>query len=162
MEKKDDGEKIKAPSEQYKDFEPSAMAVAPDGGIAPDGVGMAPAVPAATPEHFWCLRGPCRHYWELHTFMASGNPADTWNSEDGLKDESGNPLRIPRQVNRSCRLQKGTETELTEDCVFYCTDWDPLTPRELRKRDKRQRKYFKLHPEHLPLVDDELLNRIED
>jgi hypothetical protein len=143
----------KVPSEQYKDIAPAPMPpIAPDGGIEPGyGIGLAPAVPAATPATFVCLRGPCRHYWEVHTFMASGNPAETWG-EDGLKDGEGRPIRQPRQINRSCLSAAGNEMELTEDTVYFCNRWDPLTPRELRRREKPQQRYLKLHPEYAAIA----------
>jgi len=151
METADDDGKVKAPIEQYEKVEAGPMPpIAPDGGIAPGyGIGSAPAVPAATPQNMVCLRGPCRHYWELHTFMASGNPADTWG-EDGLRDEHGRPLRMPRQINRACLAHPGTETELTEDCVFFCSRWDPLSPRELKQIGKRREKYYRANPADRP------------
>ena len=147
MEKSDDEGKRKAPIDQYKDVELGGLPpIAPDGGFVPGPIGVPPAVPAATPENFVCLRGPCRHYWEIETFMASGNPIETWGP-DGLKDPDGNPLRIPRQINRSCLAHPGTETELTEDTVYNCNRWDPLSARELRKLEKRRRVYLKLYPD---------------
>lgn len=146
----DDDDKHRTPLDQYKDVELGGLPpLAPDGGFVAQGpIGQAPAVPAATPQSFICLRGPCRHYWQLETFMASGNPIDTWGP-DGLKDpETGKPLRIPRQINRSCLAHTGTETELTEDTVYNCNRWDPLSARELRKLDKRRRVYLKLYPDH--------------
>jgi len=144
--------KSKTPIEQYKDVDLGGLPpIAPDGGFAPGPVGMPPPVDAATPENFVCLRGPCRHYWQIETYMASGNPKETWDPETGLKDlVTGQPLRVPRQISRSCTAQPGTETHLTEDCVYECNRWDPMTARELRVRDKRTKKYLKLHPEHDP------------
>jgi hypothetical protein len=138
----------RTPLEQWEKVPASPMPpIAPDGGIAPGyGVGLAPAVPAATPANFVCLRGPCRHYWEVHTFMASGNPSATWG-EDGLKDEAGQPIRQPRQINRSCLSAPGSEMELTDDTVYFCNRWDPMTPRELRRREKPQQRHLKMHPE---------------
>jgi hypothetical protein len=139
-------DKTKSPIDQYKDVELGGLPpIAPDGGFAPGPVGIPPSVDAATPDNFICLRGPCRHYWQMETFMASGNPKETWGP-DGLKDERGAPLRVPRQLNRSCLAHPGTETELTEDCVYECNRWDPMTPREVRKLDKRRRVYLKLNP----------------
>lgn len=141
-------EKVRAPIDQYKDVELGPLPpIAPDGGFMPGGVGQPPPVPKATPENFVCLRGPCRHYWELETWMAAGNPAATFGP-DGLKDASGAPLRPPRQINRTCLVHPGTETELTEDCVLACSRWDPLSPRELAKRLKARDRYFREHPEH--------------
>jgi hypothetical protein len=78
--------------------------------------------------------------------MASGNPAETWG-EDGLKDEAGQPIRQPRQINRSCLSAPGNEMELTDDAVYFCNRWDPMTPRELRRREKPQQRHLKMHPE---------------
>jgi hypothetical protein len=147
----EDSGKHKVPLDQYADVEVGPLPpIAPDGGFVGDPLGVPPAVPSATPDNFICLRGPCRHYWQIETFMASGNPKDTWG-EDGLKDpETGEPIRQPRQLSRSCLAHPGTETELTEDCVYDCNRWSPLTPRELKRDAKRRSKYLKLHPQHLP------------
>ena len=144
----DEPDKSKAPLDQYQNVELSPIVVAPDGGaVIP--VGQPAAVPAATPENFICLRGPCRHYWHLETFMASGNPKGTWGP-GGLKDADGKPIRVPRQINRTCLAHPGTETELTEDCVYECNKWSPLTPGELGDREKRAEKYYKINPSHRP------------
>lgn len=141
-------DKTKSPIDQYKDFEPAGLPpIAPDGGFMPGPIGIPPSVDAATPANFICLRGPCAHYWQMETFMASGNPKETWGP-NGLKDADGKPLRVPRQLNRSCLAHPGTETELTEDCVYECSRWTPMTQRELRDVSKRRSRYFKLHPEH--------------
>ena len=142
-------EKVRTPIDQYQDIGLGPLPpIAPDGGFMPGGVGLPVPVPAATPANFVCLRGPCRHYWELETWMASGNPAETFGP-DGLRDPvTGRPLRAPRQINRTCLVHPGTETELTEDCVSNCSRWDPLSPRELRKRLKARERYYRDHPEH--------------
>jgi hypothetical protein len=144
--------KVRTPLDTYKDVEPSPMpAIAPDGGFAPGPIGQPPPIPAATPEHFICLRGPCRSYWQMETFIASGNPKSTWDPVHGLKDPTtGEPLRVPRQISRSCLTHPGTTTELTDDNVYECSRWDPLTPRELKKREGRRSKYLGIHPEHDP------------
>lgn len=142
-------EKRRAPLDRYKDFEPSSVTISPDGGIAAGFVGEAPAVPNATPDNMICLRGPCRHYFELETFIASGNTKSTWDPETGLKDPlTGEPVRMPRQTTRSCTAELGIETDLTDDCVYACNRWSPLTPRELKAEAKRREKYLKIHPEH--------------
>jgi hypothetical protein len=151
VEKQDGGDKYKTPQTQYKDVELGPLPVAPDGGIAAGAaIGMPPPVPEATPQQFVCLRGPCRHYWELVTDMGSGNPASTWDPINGLKDELGQPLQIPRQINRSCLAQLGMETELTDDCVFDCNRWDPLSRSEIRKLERRRRRHFRRFPGHKP------------
>lgn len=145
----EDSGKHKAPLDGFADVALGGLpAIAPDGGFAPQLPDLSPSVPAATPDTFMCMRGPCRYYWQLETFFASGNPKDTWDAEDGLKDEDGAPVRMPNQITRTCLAHPGTETDLTDDCVFSCTKWDPLTPREVKRREKRRSKYLKLHPEH--------------
>ena len=161
-----DSGKVKAPLDQYAQVEPAPLPpIGHDGAPILGAIGLPPPVPAATPRNFVCLRGPCRFYWELHTFMGSGNPAATWG-EDGLKDEDGNRIREPRQINRVCLVHPGTETELTEDCVFHCTKWDPLLPRETKRLERRRSKYLRLHPDHAPppepdLTDDEIEDMLE-
>lgn len=145
-----DDPKRRSPGDVYAGFEPGPLAIAPDGGIAPGPIGTSAPVPAATPETFICLRGPCRHYWVMETFFESGNPKETWDSEVGLKDADGKPVRQPHQITRSCLAHPGTIEELTEDAVFECNKFDPLSPRELKKRQKRIDGYFKRYPQHRP------------
>lgn len=147
--------KHKAPIEQYEGIEPAPLPpIAPDGGLMPGPIGSPPSVPAATPKTFVCLRGPCRHYWELVTFMAAGNPSGTFG-EDGLRDpDTGKPIALPRQINRTCLAHPGTETELTEDMVYDCNLWDPIVPGERLARDKNRRRYLKAHPEHRPTTEE--------
>lgn len=140
----------KVPLGAFDDVELGGLPpIAPDGGFAPGPVGTAPSVPAATADNFVCLRGPCIHYWQLETFFASGNPKETWG-EDGLKNADGSPVRMPRQISRSCLAHPGTETELTDDAVYFCSRWEPMTAREAKARAKRIAKYFKNYPEHRP------------
>lgn len=147
--------------DSYADFEPAPLSIGPDGAPQLGALGLPPPIPAATPQNFVCLRGPCRFYWQMETFMSSGNPAATWGP-DGLKDESGHAIRAPRQILRTCLAHPGTETELTEDCVFDCNLWDPLTTREVKRREKRRSKYLKLHPDHFPPPMLELDAEIDD
>lgn len=142
--------RVKAPLESFRKLEVSPLPpLAPDGGFAPGPIGLPPPLPPATPEHFVCLRGPCRHYWELVTEMPAGNPAETFGP-DGLTDQDGQPVQIPRQITRTCTAHVGTETDLTDDNVYACNRWDPLEPGELKKIRKRQAAYFHDHPEHDP------------
>ena len=154
VDAQEDSGKHKAPVERYEKVEVSPLPpIAPDGGFVPGPMGNPPAVPAATPQAFVCLRGPCRYYWRFESFMASGNPSGTWG-EGGLIDvQTGKPLRIPRQINHTCLAHPGTETELTDDLVYVCNRWDPLTPRELRAQLKRQEKHYRRHPDHRPKED---------
>ena len=134
--------------------------IAPDGGFVAVGpIGVAPAVPAATPERFICLRGPCVHYWQREAFFGSGNPEETWG-DDGLVGPDGAPVRQPRQIDRTCLAQPGMETELTDELVYLCNRWTPMTPRQKRKRDRAWRRYYKNYPHHDPsFVPAERLRR---
>lgn len=143
----DDSGKVRSIVDSYADVELPILPIGSNGLPALGLIGPPTPIPPASPDTFVCLRGPCRYYWERQTFMASGNPAETWGP-DGLKDEDGNPIRAPRQIDRTCTAHPGTETELTEDTVYACTRWDPLTQREIRARDKRIRKYLRLYPQH--------------
>lgn len=154
MEKHENGGKHRAPAtDTYADWEPSPLVAAPDGGIAPDAVGELSSVPEASPANFICLRGPCRHYWQIETYLGAGNPADTWK-------ELG--IREPRQISRSCLVHPGTETEVTEDCVYDCNRWDPLSPREVRKREKRRLAHYQRFPGHRPAEDVAATNLEEE
>jgi hypothetical protein len=142
-----DDAKHKSPLDQYRHIEPGPLAIGPDGGIIPGLMRPPPAAPMATAATFVCLRGPCRHYWELTTHVESGNPAGTFGP-DGLKDPAtGRPLAAPRQINRACLVHPGTETELTDDSVYACNMWEPMSPRDLRIRLKARERFYKQNPE---------------
>jgi hypothetical protein len=135
-----DNERDSVPAERYADVQlPPGPPIAPDGGIAPGyGIQPAPAPPEATPDAFVCLRGPCRHYWHLETFAGAGNPKGTFENLG---------LREPRQINRTCIANPGHETDLTEDCVYECNLWDPLSPDQLDAIEARRRRYFEANQE---------------
>jgi hypothetical protein len=80
--------------------------------------------------------------------MAAGNPAGTFGPGGLVDPTSGAPVRAPRQINRTCLLHPGTETELTEDSVYACNKWEPMSPRDLRARLKARERYYKLNPGH--------------
>mgnify|MGYP001583113780 CR=1 FL=1 len=165
----DEDPRHKAPADIYAGVAPAPLPpIAPDGGFAPKPgpVGPPPPLPAATPDTFLCLRGPCRHHWELVTHLEAGNPALTWDPEIGLKDENGQPVAQPKQHSRTCLVQAGTETDLTEDVVYACSRWDPDVRASLADRPwwqralaavasvaattpvARRRIYLALHPAH--------------
>lgn len=134
MEKVENDDKVVSLGEKrYADFEPGPVPTAPDGGIAP-GFGMEgpPPVPELNAENCVCLRGPCRYYWRTVSLFDSGNPADTW-------EKLG--MRAPRQHNHVCLLNRGMETDFTDDCIFECNKWDPLLPKDLVQLDARRRAY---------------------
>jgi len=132
----DEDEKTVVPSEKhYADFEPAVVPVAPDGGI-PLGYAMDQPVapPSVTPENFVCVRGPCRHYWHIVTMAGEGNPKSTW-AELGLPE--------PRQHSHTCLANPGMETDLTDDCVYECSKWDPRMPEENALVQIRRDRYYK-------------------
>jgi len=143
MEKNEaEGKHVVLQDKHYSDFQPSAVPIAPDGGIVP-GYGMDQEGPPepVQPERFICLRGPCRHFWHLISEFPSGNPENTWL---GLTDPlTGAPVPKPRQHTYSCLVHPGMETELTEDTVFDCNLWDPVDPHDsiAIAREERRRLY---------------------
>lgn len=151
----EDHEKTVIPSEKhYADFAPAAVPVAPDGGIPPGyGLEQPQPLPAATPENFVCLRGPCRHHWHLVTMAGEGNPAGTW-AELGLK--------APRQHHYACTANPGMETDLTDDCVFECSRWDPTPPHDLVQLDARRRAYNESAEGRAVLADDQPEEQIDE
>jgi hypothetical protein len=142
----EDNGRHKSPADIYKGAGASPLPpIGPDG--APILAMIAPpvAIPAADPVTFICLRGPCRHYWELSMFLPSGNPEGTFG-EGGLVDPISNtPLEQPDQILRTCTVQTGTETDLTDELVKKCNLWDPLSPRELKKLEKRRSRLLKIY-----------------
>lgn len=132
---------------EYDDVELPGLPIAPDGGIAPGfGIAPPPPEPPATPENFVCLRGPCRHYWQMETRFAAGNP-------EGTFEELG--LAPPRAIHRTC-LRGHAETELQEVTVVSCDAWDPKLPVELAERKRRRDLYYERHPGHRPSAPEEL------
>lgn len=112
----------------FKDVDPMPTPMAgPDGGPVMQGyLGPAEPIPAATPENFICLAGPCRYYIEIHSYA---------------EVETRGLSHTPRQINRLCRVMSGVELDLTDDCVFACSEWDPQDPKELAARDARRKTY---------------------
>ncbi|HZJ67658.1 MAG TPA: hypothetical protein VFD36_29345 [Kofleriaceae bacterium] len=142
-----DDAKYKSLTDDFSDVELGQMAFGPDG-TPSVGIGPGASVPQADPRLFICLRGPCVHYWQRETFFASGNPKATW--DDLVDPETGEKVRMPRQVDRTCTAHPGTETELTDELVYDCTKWVPMTPRQVRKRERARRRYYKNYPDHDP------------
>lgn len=142
MEKRQasEDEKHKDPKATMEEWEPSPLPpIAPDGGFAPDMVGNPEPIPEWTPENSICLRGPCTHYWHLVTMSEAGNPKGTWEAL-GVSE--------PRQHNHTCLVHPGLETDLTENNVYGCSKWAPMSIGD-RERCKAVREaYFAEHPEH--------------
>lgn len=115
--------------ERMSSEEPGGMLpVAPDGGILQSKpVEQLRPIPAATPENFVCLRGPCVRYLEIVS----------------LSDVNAPTLgRDPIQLNRYCRAIPGIEIDLTEDAVSACSDWDPIAPKLLEALQARRDAYM--------------------
>lgn len=121
-----------APRDKLGDLEPDIgpLPVDADGGLNPAMLSVAPELPlpAATPDNFVCLRGPCTYYWEFHT-----------RAEVISVGAEGQPM----QLNRVCTYI-GRVTELEEDCVFFCSRWDPEEPDE--NREHRREAFYAKHP----------------
>lgn len=154
MEPTDDDEiddtppKTKSLGDQLADVELAAIVAGPDGApIVPGHRAPLPPVDART---CVCLRGPCRHYWELRAEVEVENP-DTFGP-DGLVDETGTPLPVPQQITRTCTVHPGTETDLAEGAVVACNRWDPqlATDPDLKARLTRRETYYKINPTHRP------------
>lgn len=98
------------------------------------GVGSSEPIPELSEETTPCLRGPCRHFWTVITDVGAGNPKGTW-------DALG--ISAPKQYLHSCLYSPSHEMDLTDEAVFDCTAWDPLTEREVKDLDSRRKAYWK-------------------
>lgn len=109
-----------------ENFEPSAIPA----GLMTTKPGPMPAqgprrsLPQATPENFVCLRGPCRF------LMTTTSPAE-------VENEAYEPIA----TDRYCKNIPGVLLELTEDSVYSCSDWDPVT--EAIEREKRRNRFLR-------------------
>lgn len=97
---------------------PTVANYAPGG---PHSLGDPEPVPERTPENLICLNGPCRYFWSMETMGHSGNPASYWR-------ELG--VAPPRQRHLSCLRDPSGETDFTDDNVYTCNQWDPMTREE--------------------------------
>jgi hypothetical protein len=69
----------------------------------------------------------------------------------------------PQEHHRCCIIQPGVYLELSGDSpVLDCDRWDPFTKRELRKLEKRRKKYFAQHPKHRPVRPTDLPDLDDD
>lgn len=118
----------------FDDFQPGALppeVVAPPTASGVPHLPLAPPIPLppAVPEHFVCLRGPCKHYMEIQS------PSDVENRTLGY---------LPVQTSRYCRGVQGALLALDDDTVFACTEWDPRVGDY--SLDQRRAEYLKAHP----------------
>jgi hypothetical protein len=154
-EERDSGKTFE-PASKYDNVEPAPLPpMAADGGPVPGaGIGQPAPTPKATADNCVCLRGPCRHYWHLVTTFPSGNPGETWEALE---------IDEPRQHHHLCLVHEGLETDLTDDCVFECSRWDPNSDDD--QRDSDREKYYAAHPDHRPgagALTEDALPPIED
>lgn len=103
-------------------------------------IGDPEPVPERHPDNFVCLRGPCKHYWNLETMAHAGNPKETW-------EHLGIP--VPRQHHHIC-LRGIDEMNMEEDNVFSCSLWEPLLDVEVSQLRDRREAYYQQHPEYRP------------
>jgi hypothetical protein len=81
-----DDERRRVPADTYAKVPGMGpLVIGPDGVPKLGGIGQPAPLPPRTAEHFICLRGPCRHFWQLQTHLVSGNPSMTWDPEVGLR-----------------------------------------------------------------------------
>ena len=119
----------------FDDFEPGKLPPEVTAPPSMDGkvprLPLAPAIPLppAVPEHFVCLRGPCKHYLEIRS------PAELENRGVGY---------LPEQISRYCRAISGAVLALDDDAVFGCSEWDPRTEDYTLKQRREQ--YMKANP----------------
>ena len=95
-----------------------------------------PAPPAPAPafcaSNVPCLRGPCRHYFEIWGHFEHGNPPDTPGIADGQ-------LRVRAM---SCMRVAGKEFDLSADApILACNQWDPLLPDDLDELERRRARW---------------------
>lgn len=145
-------EKDSRHDDEPEEFTPAAIPASADGGIdagiAMAMVGQPPAVPARHPDNFICLRGPCRHYWNLVTMAQEGNPEETWEALG---------IEAPRQHHHICLVNPGYETSFGDDNAYKCSKWDPYNDGELVQIRANREAYYSKHPEHRPDPDEHVL-----
>lgn len=153
-EERDSGKTFE-PAAKFDDIEPAPLPpMGTDGAPVPGaGIGLPAGPPKWTADNSVCMRGPCRYYWYLVTTFPSGNPADTWEAIE---------VPEPHQHHHLCLVHPGLETDLTDDCVYKCSRWDPQPP--CAAREARRESYYEAHPEHRPAPDapEDDLPPIED
>lgn len=107
-------------------------AIGPGGVFAPNLLQSEP-LPEATEDTLVCLRGPCRHYLEIHQRVDSGNTVDT----------PGMPEKGFVQINRYCTYP-ATDIDLMDTCIYHCNTWDPQDSNdpEYIAREMRRKAFF--------------------
>lgn len=117
----------KAPSETYRDIQPSPLPpIAPDGGFIAGSVAAPAPLPKATPENMICLRGPCRHLWQMRTHIVSGNSKLTFDPDDGLRETMPCPIC---QGERQAMIVPELALSYQTACRYHATQgiWGPTS-----------------------------------
>lgn len=134
LELDQDGDPVEAfrLRDRWAGFEPAPIPVAPDGGIDQAVfAGMDPTpIPEVTPETFICLRGPCRHLFELVC----------WGDYEAPRNDDGTP-HVTKESFRSCTVQPGVRTSLDDNVVYECSLWNPITTSEISRRSSDRKKH---------------------
>jgi len=117
--------------DKFEGFVPSPLPLAPDGGVAPGPPIALSSIPEAIPANFVCLRGPCRYYFEIASHFEGEAP-------EGI---------TPKQFSRVCTVVKGVETDITDNVIYACNMWAPITiasliRKKINKIDYMIRKTF--------------------
>lgn len=87
-----------------------------------------------------CMRGPCVHLMRGRSLMGHGNT-------DGSLDKE------PTGSFMYCSALKGTYVEFdAETYPTECNRWDPMHPAIALAQEKRRETYYEAHPEHRPVV----------
>lgn len=118
-----------------KEWQPTLIQTAPDGGIAPGSEPRGPGKRLPPIGDTLCAMGPCRHFISRVTDVDYGNPEGTFSAEPILREYQ-------------CLVSAARVTELGDTMVYQCSRWDPLSRKERKALDKRREDYFRDHPEH--------------
>ena len=103
----------------------AAPPIGPDGGFAPQPLGEPPAIPKMTAANCPCLAGPCRYLIDQIVWFPAGNA-------------EGSPGADSREVVRYCDRFQSAPINLTDELVFECSSWTPLSAHELAEREARK------------------------
>lgn len=145
-ELEDESPEPRKAGDTFADIEPAPMPpMTTDGGPAMQAPGPPPRILPATPEHMVCLRGPCRHYWEVKLPFAAGNPEGTWEELD---------IEAPKETLRTCLASPSREFDLGDICPLECNLWEPRSQEDEMALFVRRQQYFEAHP-HIMSPGDE-------
>lgn len=117
-----------------RQHEPAPIITGPDGGFVPQMALIPEPIPAATPQSFLCLRGPCRYYLERRYPAQVGNTKGTFDR----------PLV---QIERHCHRMNAVATSLMDELVSECNEWHPYMAEEVSARDAAREAVKAAHPD---------------